>query len=357
MHQLDDLAKIKKLDGGNVLDSIQLLDKQLNQAWFDFKKVKVPLAFAKINKIVVNGMGGSALGSDIIKNLFASSLRVPIIITNSYEALGCVDDKTLFIASSYSGTTEETLSAIKQAQAKKAKIFGITSGGPLGEMIRKNKISGFVFDPKFNPSNQPRMGLGYSLAAQLALFSRLNFLKFSQKDVDSAAKTIVKFNRLFGAKVHLSSNLAKQLSVSIQKKIPVIVSAEFLGGNAHVLANQINENAKNYASYYLIPEMNHHLLEGLTFPRDNQGILHFLFFGSRLYSQKNQARLHITKDVVNKNKIKFFSYELTAKDRISQAFEMLVFGSYFSFYLAILYQLNPSKIPWVDYFKAQLKNY
>lgn len=357
MHQLDDLAKIKKLDGGMVLDSIQLLDKQINQTWFDFKKVKIPAAYSRVNKIVVNGMGGSALGSDIIRTLFADELKVPLIITNSYDALGCVDDKTLFIVSSYSGTTEETLEAVKQAQKKKAKIFGITSGGVLGDMIAKKKIDGFVFDPKFNPSNQPRMGLGYSLTTQLALFSKLKLLKFGQNDIDQTIKAIVKYNRKFGVGVGLSTNLSKQLAISMQKKISVIVAAEFLGGNAHTLSNQINENAKSYCNYYLISEMNHHLLEGLTFPRDNQGVLNFLFFTSSLYHKKNQARFHITKDVVNKNKIKFFSYELTAKSRLGQAFEMLVFGSYFSFYLAILYQLNPSKIPWVDYFKAQLKNY
>ncbi len=104
-----------------------------------------------------------------------------------------------------------------------------------------------------------------------------------------------------------------------------------------------------------IPELNHHLLEGLKFPAANRQNLVFIFFESQLYFKKNQVRYAVTKKVVAKNRIGSSVYRLKAASRLGQSLEMLVFGSYASFYLAVLNNLNPSKIPWVDYFKAELK--
>lgn len=357
MHQLDNVQKIKEVDSGKVLDSIQQLGLQIKQSFVDFKKVKVPKEFKNVNKIIVNGMGGSALGSDVLRSVFFDRLKLPLEVINSYSLPASVDSKTLYIISSYSGTTEEPLATVAEAKKRKAKVFGITTGGALAEMIKKQKISGIVFQPIHNPSGQPRMGLGYSLGAQLALLQKIGALKVSSKEISNSLNTIEKFNKKFGVKAVLGANLAKELAISLANRVPVLVASEFLAGNAHVLNNQINENAKNYANFYLISEMNHHLLEGLTFPKGNGQYLSFVFFESKLYHQKNQVRYRVTKDVVGKNKIKFYSYHLSSNDKLAQAFEMLVFGSYFSFYLAILNQVNPSKIPWVDYFKNQLKRF
>jgi glucose/mannose-6-phosphate isomerase len=134
-----------------------------------------------------------------------------------------------------------------------------------------------------------------------------------------------------------------------------MVGSEFLAGNIHVFANQINENAKALAAYFLLPELNHHLLEGLTFPKTNQKLLCFFFLTSPLYDKRNQARVEVTQKVLVKKKIDFTVYPVSSPDKLSAAVEVLVLGSYVSFYLAILYGVNPSLIPWVDYFKAELK--
>jgi glucose/mannose-6-phosphate isomerase len=355
MHQLDDIKKIKKMDSGRVLDSIELLGKQIGQVLVDFKKVKLPQRYQQVDKIIINGMGGSALGSYILRSVYFDRLKVPVGVINSYLLPAALDRRTLYLLSSYSGTTEEPLATILEANKKQAKIFGITTGGDLAEKIKRREIAGFVFKPDFNPSGQPRMGLGYSLGAQLALLSKLGVLRLRAPEIKKARAAIEKYNKQFGVKSRLSRNFAKQLALALYRKTPVIIASEFLSGNAHALANQINENAKNYSNYFLISEMNHHLLEGLTFPKNNYDHLAFVFFESKLYHPKNQVRYHVTKDVVDKNKIKFYSYSLESRDKLAQAMEMLVFGSYLSFYLAILNQVNPSKIPWVDYFKAQLK--
>ena len=144
-----------------------------------------------------------------------------------------------------------------------------------------------------------------------------------------------------------------QLAEKLTGKIPVIVCAEHLSGNAHILANQINESAKQIALYFFLPELNHHLLEGLTFPKANRRDLFFLFFNSDNYFSRNQRRLKLTEEVLAKQKIKYRHFELTGT-RLEEAGQLLVLGSLLSYRLALVNGVEPAKIPWVNYFKRRL---
>ena len=136
--------------------------------------------------------------------------------------------------------------------------------------------------------------------------------------------------------------------------MPVIVASEFLNGNGHIFANQINETAKQFVARFSIPELNHHLMEGLAFPVALKKILYFVFLESPLYSKRIKQRFEITKKVLAKNKIKFVANKINAKTVAGATIEALVFGSYASFYLALLNKVNPAQVPWVDYFKKEL---
>jgi len=354
MNKLDNDKVIKKLDPKKVLASIEMLSKQFDQAWQAAGKIVLPAGYRNIDKIVVNGMGGSALGAQIIHSVFQSQMKLPFEIINSYTLPGTVDQRTLYIISSYSGSTEEPLATIAVAKSRGAKVIGITAGGRLAELIKKNDIAGYVFDPIFNPSAQPRIGLGYSIGAQLAILKKLGVLKVSPIEIKNLLNNLSRFDSKFGFSVPTAKNPAKQLAKKLLGKIPIVVASEFLSGNAHVLANQFNENAKTFSAYFLISELNHHLLEGLRFPAVNQKLLTFIFLESGLYQRKNQIRYKITKQVVTKNKISHLTYSLQSATKLAQAMEALAFGSYVSFYLAILNGINPAKIPFVDYFKTQL---
>ena len=212
-----------------------------------------------------------------------------------------------------------------------------------------------VFEPKFNPCGQPRIGLGYSILSQWLLLEKIGLLSFGAAQFNNIIAFLNDLDALFGVNVSAAKNPAKKLALNLSQKIPVIVTAEHLSGNAHTLANQINENSKNFAVYFLISEMNHHLLEGLAYPKTNPKNLCFFFLESSLFNPKNQKRFAVTKDVLKKNKINFSSHSCQSKDKIFQSFEVLVFGSYASFYLAILNGIDPAPVPWVNYFKNQLR--
>ncbi|MFH1900159.1 MAG: SIS domain-containing protein [Patescibacteria group bacterium] len=354
MYILDDINRIKKLDKSNMIGSIDLLYKQIEQALAETKKIKIPADYKEVDKVVVNGMGGSGLGTHIIQSLFFKQLKVSLGNIHGYDLPGIIDKNTLYIISSYSGSTEEPLSTVREAKKRGAKLLGITTGGKLGELIEEGVMPGYLFKPKYNICDQPRIGIGYSVAGILGLLWQSGVIKASSNGMEKVVLFLKKNRKQFNAQKTAKSNLAKQIAGEIKGKIPVIIIADFLAGNAHTMANQINENAKNFSSYYVVSELNHHLMEGLSNPKSNSRNLKFIFIESDLYHKKNKIRIEITKNVVRKNKIGYVSYKLEAKTRLEQSFEMLLLGSYVSFYLAILNGVNPAPIPWVDYFKEQL---
>lgn len=355
MNILDNIKEIKKLDKSNMLGSIDLLPKQIEQAWDEVNQIEVPGDYKNINKIIVHGMGGSGLGTHIIRSLFLKKLKVPFSGVRGYHIPAAVDEQTLYILSSYSGNTEEVIQAYEPVKKRGAKILAITAGGELAELIRQGKIPGYIFNPKYNITDQPRMGIGYSVFGLLGLLKICGLIKISDSQVKSTINYLNKIKSLFAGRNLTADNLAKQAADHLRNTIPIIISAEFLAGNAHIMANQLNENAKNFSAYHIISELNHHLMEGLKFPASNKKNLHILFFESGLYYPRNLERIKITKEILRKNKINYVSYKLQGQTELEQSFEALLFGSYVSFYLAMLNNLNPSPVPWVDYFKNQLK--
>ncbi len=352
---LDNLEEIKKLDSKDMLGSLNLLSKQIDQILKQSVGFKAPVNYKKVQNLVVAGMGGSTLGAHIIKSLFFSELKIPVEIVNSYHLPAYVNSKTLVLVSSYSGTTEESIACFKEAKIKKAKILVIAAGGALADLAQKNKLPSLIFSTENNPCGSPRMGLGYSIFGQIILLSKIGLLKVSNAQIKQAVKIIEKYTKLFGAENPQEKNLAKQLAGKLGERSVWYVASEHLAGNAHTGANQINENAKRFAGYFLVPELNHHLMEGLLNPVSNKQELAFVLLESKKYDARVQKRYEITKQILEKNNLFFVNYECQEKDKLAQVGEMLVFTSFVSFYLAMLAGIDPTAIPFVDFFKAQLK--
>lgn len=352
---LDSLEAIQKIDRSNVLGSIQALANQIEDTWEQISKLKLTINSEKIKQVVVTGMGGSTLGPDIVRTLFKQQLSVPFEIVNDYKLPAYVGPETLVIASSYSGTTEETVAALESAQKKQAQILIITTGGILANQAKQHNYDHYIIKPNHNPSNQPRMALGYSTLAVMALMRQLNLLSISEEEINSVIASVRLMNQQFDVEIPQQNNQAKQLAFQIIGRIPVFVAAEHLEGAVHVWQNQFNENSKTYAEYRVIPELNHHLMEGLSFPMTNDHTFYFVLFQSELYHPRNQKRVRITQQVIEQAGIESEMIKLTSQSPLEQVFEMLVLGSYTNFYLAILQGVDPTPIETVDFFKEQLQ--
>ena len=351
---LNNIEEIRKLDSKSMLGSLKLLSAQVEEVLSCSKKIKVPANYKKVKNIVVLGMGGSTLGAHILKSVFFNKLKVPLEIVNGYHVPEYVDKNSFVVVSSYSGTTEEPVFAMKEAMKRKAKLAIISSGGDLAKVSVAMKIPGLIFSTNNNPCGSPRMGLGYSIVGQLVLFAKVGLIKLSPKDLKNIVSTLEKYDNEFGVS-NAGKNFAKEMAKNLFNKSAWYVASEHLSGNAHAAANQTNENAKRFAGYFLIPELNHHLMEGMFYPENNKSNLGFVLLESSLYDLRIQKRFDITKKVLDKNDIKYFSYATQEKDKLLQACEVLVFGSYVSYYGALLQGIDPTAIPFVDFFKEQLK--
>jgi len=356
MKILDNKTEIIKLQGDKkVVTSIYNLEKQIKEAFTQAATIKLSKRYQDIDNVVVGGMGGSRFPALIIKELFKKELKKPLIINDNYHLPGFVNKKTLFIASSYSGTTEEVLVMLKEAVKKKAKILGITTGGRLAETLSNLKAPFYQFNPVFNPSGQPRIGFGYAVGGILGFITSFGILKIKKTTVLQALNFLKKKIDDFVVEKPQKENEAKKLAISLFNRYPYYIVAEFLTGVGNAIANQTNETAKTISDFRVIPELNHHLMEGLKHPKDLKKLLVFVFFKSKLYSLPIQKRMEITQEVVEKNKIKTIEYVLKGKNKIEQVFELMALGSFLSMYLSVLYKENPAVIPYVDYFKKRLK--
>lgn len=351
---LDDQEAISQLDRSNVLGSIQALANQVEDAWDQVKQIELNIDQSKIRNVVVSGMGGSALGPDVIKRAFKAQLLVPFEVVNDYALPGYVSENTLVVVSSYSGTTEETVAGLQDAISKGAQVLVISTGGDLQRLAQEKGLSGYTIQPTHNPSGQPRMAIGYSVFGIIALLQRVGLISLDDSLVNSVIATIRRTATQLDIGVTQTENAAKQLAFQILGRIPVFVAAEHLEGAAHVMQNQFNENGKTFAEYRVIPELNHHLMEGLRFPQDNDKTLFFVLLNSALYHPRTQRRFEITQKVIENTGIDATMLELQNTTALEQVFEVITFGAYTNFYLAMLEGIDPAPIETVDFFKSEL---
>ncbi|NCN07791.1 hypothetical protein GW933_03845 [Candidatus Falkowbacteria bacterium] len=354
MKILDDLKTLKRYNKSKVADTISFLPDQINQSWDEMSKIKALKNYNNFQNLVVCGMGGSNLATELIRSIYNTDIKIPYILVRNYNLPEFVNNKTLVIISSYSGNTEEIVNCLKEAISKKAKVFCFASGGKIISIAKKNKIPFYQINTDYNPSNQPRYAIGLQLGAILALFSKLKLIKINNQDIKQSCEYLSILNQSFLPEINSSNNFAKKLALELQDQLPILVSADFLTANIHILNNQINESAKNLAQYYSIPELNHHLLEGLKLPNLITSKIKFLFFNSNLYSDIIKKRFYVTEKVLKNQKIKFIDYSINSDSKLLTALEILLLGSWTSYYLTILNGQNPTAIPYVDFFKKEL---
>lgn len=357
MVNLDNQTECLALDSGQVGLAISLLPDQLSQVLQDFRHQPNWRLDKPINKVVLNGMGGSNLGARLIISALADKLPVPLLIEPGYTVPGYVDSQTLYIISTYSGTTEEPLSVIDEVQRRGAQLAAITAdypGNQLAEKARQHNWPAHIFNPQHNPSGQPRLGLGYAIFGLLGLLSNCQLFDF---DLAAAADLVTELqaaNQHWRPETPLADNDAKQLAQQLRGRQVWLIGPDCLAGNLHILRNQINETSKNLANYLTVPDLNHYAMEGLSFPANIPETVAALSFKVTGLSDRLTKRLILTDEVLEQNHLPVYNYQAAAASRLGQALEILAFGSWLSYYLGLLNGVDPVKIPWVDLFKKKL---
>lgn len=345
MIDLNDKALLEKIDPQNTLGGTELLLKQCETAWNEVTTLDLPTHLGEITNIVFCGMGASIYGALVLKAIQGRNMPYPTEVVTDYFLPDYVDPNTLVVLTSYSGTTEEVLSCAQEAKSKGAKMIVLTKGAKLGEFAKEHDLPSYIFDGKLNLSGAPRVGCGYTIMGLIGLLNKLNIIEVEDQEItDSLIRMREKI-----------TDLKQQALSDIQiyeNKIPIIFAAEHLSGNAQIIRNQFNETSKTFSSYFLIPDLNHHLMEGLQFPKDAP--LHFFVLNSPNYSEKIKRRTELTIEVVHKNNYKVHEFTTTGGSVYEDFLETLIYGSFLTVFLGIAYEQNPNTNPWVDWFKSEL---
>jgi len=350
MVNLDDLGVYRRLDPANMLEHLHGLPQQCHTAWHKAKDFELPRDYARIDKVVILGMGGSAIGGDLLRN-FISRLTKPIVfVTRDYDLPAFVDDRTLVITSSYSGNTEETLSAFSQALERKCKKLAMTTGGRLKTMAQNAKVPLFVIDH----ASQPRAALGYSFISLIAFLQKLSLVKDKTAEVE---RMIQDLERLLGElkeTIPTSSNPAKQLATKLQGKIAVIYGAGILSAVARRWKTQINENSKAWAFHETFPELNHNAVVGCQFPSELAPKLYVVLLRCPSLHPRTLIRYQVTCELLEQNSISHQIIDSQGESELSQMMSLVYLGDWVSYYLAILYQTDPTPVKVIDYLKKRL---
>lgn len=348
---LDDAAALAKLDPGGMLVCLRGLPDQCREAWKTARDLELPASYQEIDRVAVLGMGGSAIAGDIWRALLERECAVPVFNVRAYDLPPYVDERTLVIASSFSGDTEEVLSAFGQALAMPAPKIVVTTGGQLIATARANGVPSFTFDY----DGEPRAALGWSLMPLLAVAESLRLMQGVAADVDEATAVLDALASEIAENVPLKNNAAKRLARDLQGRLPVIYGAGPLVEVARRWKAQLNESGKTWASFEELPEIHHNAIIGYSQPPEIADRTSVVFLQSAgLVHERVQLRYGFTKDLLKRAGVAMHSVEARGRSALAQVLSLVLFGDYVSTYLAFLYGEDPTPTAAIDELKAWL---
>ena len=296
----------------------------------------------EIHKIYVAGLGGSGIGANFVQEFVSQSCPVPYTVGKGYGIPAYVDENTLAICSSYSGNTEETISAFNLMLKRNCKIVVISSGGKLIEAAKERGFD-YIQVPGNWPS--PRACLGYSVVQQLFVLNKLGFINDSFKSELKSSIELLKFDQEDIMKA------AKSVADRIYTKIPIIYTTDRMESVAVRLRQQINENSKMLCWHHVIPEMNHNELVGW---KEAHPELAVIYLRNHDDLKRNQVRIKINQDIISKYCPTIIDIFSKGSSLIEKAFYLVHLGDWISWYLSELKEVDALEVNVIDYLKSEL---
>jgi len=316
--------------------------EQLTEAMQIGEAAEITPHHLPVHKVYVAGLGGSGIGANFVQDFIREECPIPYIVGKGYSIPKFLDENTLAICSSYSGNTEETLSAYDQMLNTGAKVVIISSGGKLIEEAKKRKLD-YIQVPGNWPS--PRACLGYSIVQQLYVMYRLGFI--SDKFVGELKSSIdlVKYDQ---EDIKAS---AKKVADRIHDKIPIIYTTDRSEAVAVRLRQQINENAKMLCWHHVIPEMNHNELVGWTEKHDDKAVI---YLRNQDDYKRNQVRIKINQEIISKYTDTIIDIYSKGNSLIEKSIYLVNLGDWISWYLSVHKGADAIEIDVIDYLKSEL---
>lgn len=342
---------IKKYDKSNMFEMISGFSGQIHDSIKFMENWSTKKNYSNIETVLITGMGGSAIGGDFVSAILSKECAVSISVNRCYNIPGWVNEKTLVIASSYSGNTEETISAFKLALERKCQIICVTTGGELEALAVRSNLD-IVPVPK---NLQPRAALGHSLTLNLLLLEKTGIIVNDQikSQLLSALTSLENWQEQL--QIIKDENQGCIIAEKIENTFPIIYAGT---GWTSVCAlrfrGQLAENSKMLSSYNIFPEQNHNEIEGWTCYPEIIGNTSIVWLKDRDDHVQIQKRMQITKELLHSIPSAIIEVEMTGKTPLGRMLKLIHLLDWVSYYAALINKVDPSPVNRITQLKTKL---
>ena len=310
-----------------------------------------PVSTQSFKNIVVLGMGGSAIGGDLLSDYLADELSIPMVVIRGYDIPRFVDENSLVFAVSYSGNTEETISALKKCLEAKARVIALTSGGKLTVLAQENDFPLI----KVPVGIQPRAAISYLFFPILKVLERLGLIKERGGEIEETLNILQELSREYDAKSPSENNLAKKVALRLYQHLPLVYGSEgLLEAVAMRWKTQINENSKWPCFWNVFSELDHNEIVGYEIENSINRQVKIVYLQDKEGSLRVEQRRGITRKIIEDKVAEFIICPTKGKGKMTRVFSLIYLGDLVSYYLAILNQVDPSPVACIEDLKKEL---
>ncbi len=344
---------MRRLDPSDMLGRAAALPDQCEEGWERGLSWSVPRRHASLKQVLVLGMGGSAIGADLLQGAVGECLERMVAVNRTYTLPGWVGRGALVLACSYSGNTEETLSAAELARRRGAPILAITSGGKLAGWARRWRFP-LLQIPAGLP---PRSAVGYLTFAPLGLFAGLGWICERELGVEKACAGLRRYiASSLAAGIPARLNPAKRLAADLTGRLPVLYGAA--GGWEGVTyrwRTQLEENAKTLAFHHLFPEATHNEISAWLNPKGLLRSMTAVFLTDPAIHPRILRRMEFVRRIVRAEGARVRTVSAPGATRLERMLKLIALGDFTSVYLGILYRVDPTPVKRVEALKRFMK--
>ncbi|MGB9713722.1 MAG: bifunctional phosphoglucose/phosphomannose isomerase [Candidatus Bathyarchaeales archaeon] len=346
---LDNVDEIKRIDKGDMLSFCVNASKHFSEAAKLAKTAKIN--YSKPRKVIVAGMGGSAIGGELLKDWAMDKIAVPIEVCREYALPAYADKDALVFVVSYSGETEESLSAFLHAVKRKCMTFCISSGGTLLKFAEKLNVP-YLRLPSGFP---PRAALPYLFLPLPIILENASLVSGVTKEVSDAVKTLKQTGHANSPEKPLKENFSKTLAVNIDGTVPVVYGFGVYRAVAKRFKQQFNENGKIPSKCEAFPELNHNEIVGWEEAGKLAECFSAIFIRDQNETPEIRHRIEATRELLPKNLLKVFEVWSVGENPLAKMLSTILVGDFTSVYLAILRGIDPTPVKTIAKLKSKME--
>lgn len=347
---LDNVEMLSRIDKQNMLHFCVNAAQHYKESVKNSDKIKVNCAMPE--SIIVAGMGGSGIGGELLKDYTKDKAPFPIEVSKDYKLPAYANEKTLVITVSYSGDTEETLSAFLDAIKRKCRVYCVSSGGTLIEFAQKLSVP-YLQVPAGMP---PRAALPHLFVPLLKITEKIGAAQCVSEDLAEAIKLIEKVSRENEPQKPLKENFSKTLAVNLNGAVPTVYGFGIYRGVSMRWKQQFNENSKIPAKWEVFSELNHNEIVGWEKPANNSGDYAIVFIRDKAEPLEVRSRIENTKNIIQSTLSKMYEVWAQGENSLAKALSTTLLGDFVSVYLALLRGVDPTPVKSIDMLKENLKS-